>query len=166
MSQTLSQAVGIRLAKETSYSARIILGDEAVRVGLANRAEKNKEDLDNLVDKISSQISSNSKEAVTAFKDLYNLAQSGLGLDEALKAELDREYPEIKDTTTIKAIGIMNVDSNANFASKIVKTVAPKMAGIARKNENLAASFFAMPRVNAVVMVIPDLEIPGIIANA
>ena len=33
MSQTLSQAVGIRLAKEMSYSARIILGDEAVRVG-------------------------------------------------------------------------------------------------------------------------------------
>ena len=98
MSQTLSQAVGIRLAKEMSYSARIILGDEAVRAGLANRAEKNKEDLDNLVDKISSQISSNSKEAVTAFKDLYNLAQSGLGLDEALKAELEREYPEIKDT--------------------------------------------------------------------
>jgi len=98
MSQTLSQAVGVRLAKEMSYSARIILGDEAVRVGLANRAEKNKEDLDSLVDKISSQISSNSQEAVTAFKDLYNLAQSGLGLDEALKAELDKEYPEIKDT--------------------------------------------------------------------
>ena len=88
----------VRLAKEMSYSARIILGDEAVRVGLANRAEKNKEDLDSLVDKISSQISSNSQEAVTAFKDLYNLAQSGLGLDEALKAELDKEYPKIKDT--------------------------------------------------------------------
>ena len=58
------------------------------------------------------------------------------------------------------------MDSNANFASKIVKTVAPKMAGIARKNEKLAASFFAMPRINAVVMVMPDLEIPGIIANA
>ena len=60
----------------------------------------------------------------------------------------------------------MNVDSNENFASKIVKTVAPKMAGIARKNEKLAASFFAIPRINAVVMVMPDLEIPGIIANA
>ena len=51
-----------------------------------------------ICNKISFQISSNSKEAVTAFKDLYNLAQSGLGLDQALKAELDREYPEIKDT--------------------------------------------------------------------
>ena len=49
MSQTLSQAIGVRLAKEISYSARIILGDEAVKIGLANRAEENKGDLDALI---------------------------------------------------------------------------------------------------------------------
>ena len=54
----------------------------------------------------------------------------------------------------------MNVDSNANFVSKIVKTVAPKMAGIARKNENLAASFFAMPRINKGYFYIKDLDEP------
>ena len=98
MSQTLSQAIGVRLAKEISYSARTILGDEAVKIGLANRAEKNKDDLDNLVKNISSRISSNSKESVKAFKDLYNLSQDGLGMDDALKAEFEKEYPDIKDT--------------------------------------------------------------------
>ena len=98
MSQTLSQAIGVRLAKEISYSARTILGDEAVKIGLANRAEKNKDDLDNLVKNISSRISSNSKESVKAFKDLYNLSQDGLGMDDALKAEFKKDFPYIKDT--------------------------------------------------------------------
>ena len=98
MSQTLSQAIGVRLAKEISYSARIILGDEAVKIGLANRAEENKGDLDALINKISSEISSNSQGSIKAFKDLYNLSQTGLGIDEALKAEFEKEYPEIKDT--------------------------------------------------------------------
>ena len=34
MSQTLAQAVGIRKAKEMSFSARTVLGDEAARLGL------------------------------------------------------------------------------------------------------------------------------------
>ena len=98
MSQTLSQAVGVRLAKEISYSARIISGVEAVKIGLANKAEESKDDLDSLVEKISSKISSNSQESIKAFKDLYNLSQDGLGMDDALKAELEKEYPDIKDT--------------------------------------------------------------------
>ena len=98
MSQTLSQAIGVRKAKDMSFSARTVLGDEAVRLGIANEAVEDKDALDALVDKRAGQIASNSKASVSAFKDLYNLAQSGLGLDEALKAELEREYPEIKDT--------------------------------------------------------------------
>ena len=50
--------------------------------------------------------------------------------------------------------------------SKKVIIVAPKMAGIAKRKENWAASFFGIPRINAVVIVIPDLETPGIIAKA
>ena len=34
MSQTLSQAIGVRKAKDLSFSARTILGDEAVRLSL------------------------------------------------------------------------------------------------------------------------------------
>ena len=98
MSQTLSQAIGVRKAKELSFSARIVLGEEAVKLGIANAAEVDKEALDSLVNKRSSQISSNSQEAVKAFKDLYGLSQSGLSIDDALKAELENEFPEINDT--------------------------------------------------------------------
>ena len=98
MSQTLSQAIGVRKAKDMSFSARTILGDEAVRLGIANEAVEDKDALDALVDKRSGQIASNSQASVSAFKDLYNVAQSGLSMDEALKEEFAREYPDIKDT--------------------------------------------------------------------
>tara|TARA_B100001173_G_scaffold299735_1_gene298579 strand:- start:2658 stop:3434 length:777 start_codon:yes stop_codon:yes gene_type:complete len=98
MSQTLSQAIGVRMAKELSFSGRIVHGEEAVKIGLVNAAEITKEDLDILVSKRASQIVSNSQEAVKAFKDLYGISQSGLSIEDALKAELNREFPEIKDT--------------------------------------------------------------------
>ena len=78
--------------------ARTILGDEAVRLGIANEAVEDKEALDALVEKRASQIVSNSQASVAAFKDLYNVAQSGLSMDDALEEEFAREYPDIKDT--------------------------------------------------------------------
>ena len=99
MSQTLSQAIGVRKAKDMSFSARTVLGDEAVRLGIANEAVEDKDALDALVDKRAGQIASNSQASVSAFKDLYNVAQSGLSMDDALKEEFSREYPDIKDTT-------------------------------------------------------------------
>ena len=98
MSQTLSQAIGVRKAKDMSFSARTVLGDEAVRLGIANEAVEDKDALDVLVDKRAGQIASNSQASVSAFKDLYNVAQSGLSMDDALKEEFSREYPDIKDT--------------------------------------------------------------------
>ena len=98
MSQTLSQAIGVRKAKDMSFSARTVLGDEAVRLGIANEAVEDKEALDALVEKRTSQIVSNSQASVAAFKDLYNVAQSGLSMDDALEEEFAREYPDIKDT--------------------------------------------------------------------
>ena len=98
MSQTLSQAIGVRKAKDMSFSARTVLGDEAVRLGIANEAVEDKNALDALVDKRAGQIASNSQASVSAFKDLYNVAQSGLSMDDALKEEFSREYPDIKDT--------------------------------------------------------------------
>ncbi len=98
MSQTLTQAVGVRMAKEMSFSARTLLGEEAVRVGIANSAEPDKAALDALVNERAARIASNSQAAVAAFKDLYNLAQSGLPMDKALAAELEQEYPAITDT--------------------------------------------------------------------
>ena len=90
MSQTLSQAIGVRKAKDMSFSARTVLGDEAVRLGIANEAVEDKDALDALVDKRAGQIASNSKASVSAFKDLYNVAQSGLSMDDALKEEFSR----------------------------------------------------------------------------
>ena len=98
MSQTLSQAIGVRKAKDMSFSARTVLGDEAVRLGIANEAVEDKDALDTLVDKRAGQIASNSQASVSAFKDLYNVAQSGLSMVDALKEEFSREYPDIKDT--------------------------------------------------------------------
>ena len=98
MSQTLSQAIGVRKAKDMSFSARTVLGDEAVRLGIANEAVEDKDALDALVDKRAGQIASNSQASVSAFKDLYNVAQSGLSMDDALKEEFSREYPDIQDT--------------------------------------------------------------------
>ena len=98
MSQTLSQAIGVRKAKDMSFSARTVLGDEAVRLGIANEAVEDKDALAALVDKRAGQIASNSQASVSAFKDLYNVAQSGLSMDDALKEEFSREYPDIKDT--------------------------------------------------------------------
>lgn len=98
MSQTLSQAIGVRRAREMSYSARTVLGEEAVQLGIANAAAEDLESLDALVRERASQITGNSQAAVAAFKDLYNLSQTGLGMDDALTAELDSEYPNITDT--------------------------------------------------------------------
>lgn len=98
MSQTLSQAIGVRLAREMSFSARTVLGEEAVRLGIANAATEDLDSLDTLLQERVSQIAANSQAAVAAFKDLYNLAQESLPMDEALTAELDHEYPNITDT--------------------------------------------------------------------
>ena len=47
----------------------------------------------------------------------------------------------------------------------ICKKAAPNKPGIAKKNENLAASLWTIPNSKAVEIVMPDLEIPGIKAN-
>ena len=50
--------------------------------------------------------------------------------------------------------------------SRAINIPAPDIAGIANKNENLAEFLPDIPRANPVQIVIPDREIPGIIAIA
>jgi len=57
-----------------------------------------------------------------------------------------------------------DVHSRAEI-SVIFMKVAPRITGIDNKKENFAAEFFSMPLAKAAVTVIPDLEIPGIIAK-
>ena len=99
MSQTLAQAVGVRRAKELSYTARTFLGAEAVELGVANAAVEDEEALDALVAERAARIAANSRAAVAAMKKLYGLAQEGRDLEGALDAELATEFPEIEDTS-------------------------------------------------------------------
>ncbi|MEZ4356159.1 MAG: enoyl-CoA hydratase/isomerase family protein [Myxococcota bacterium] len=98
MSQTLAQAVGVRRAKELSFTARTFRGDEAVAWGVANEAVADREALDRLVAERAAQIAANSRAAVAAMKSLYALAQEARPMDEALETELARDFPEIRDS--------------------------------------------------------------------
>ena len=98
MSQTLAQAVGVRRAKELSFTARTFRGEEAVALGLVNEAVEDREALDARVAERAAAIAANSRAAVGAMKVLYGLAQEGRGIDASLEAELEREFPEIQDT--------------------------------------------------------------------
>ena len=50
-------------------------------------------------------------------------------------------------------------EMNSTIAARVI-------AGIPKRKENLAASLLSQPVIKAVEIVIPDLEKPGIIANA
>ena len=98
MTQTLPQAIGIRQAKELSYTARVVKGDEAERLGIANQSVAEQAELDELVATRAAQIADNSRAAVAAVKDLYRLTQQGHAMDDALVKELDAEYTDILDS--------------------------------------------------------------------
>ena len=98
MTQTLAQAVGVRRAKELSFTARTFIGTEALAWGLVNEAVEDQAALDQLVAERAAAIAENSPGSLAAFKDLYDLAQSGLPMRDALTEELDREYQGITDT--------------------------------------------------------------------
>jgi len=98
MSQTLSRAVGLRRAKELSFTARTFSGADAAAWGLANAALPDKEALDGHVQDICTRIVANSVAAVRAGKDLYRLAEQDLPLEDAIEEEVRRTYPEITDT--------------------------------------------------------------------
>ena len=99
MTQTLAQAVGLRRAKELSFTARTFLGAEAVELGMACAAVEDIEALDELVAQRAADIVANSSSAVAAIKDLYNISRQGHGMSDELEAELAQEYPQITDTS-------------------------------------------------------------------
>jgi enoyl-CoA hydratase/carnithine racemase len=98
MSQTLSEAIGVRKARELSFTGRVVKGDEAERLGLVNDAVAGQAELDELVATRVAQIADNSRAAVAAMKDLYRLSQQGHAIEDALVKELDAEYTDILDT--------------------------------------------------------------------
>lgn len=98
MSQNLARAVGVRRARELSYSACTFTGADAARWGLANEALKDKEALDVHVATRAVEIAKASRGAVSAYKKLYALHEELRPLEEALDTEVELEFPEIDDT--------------------------------------------------------------------
>lgn len=95
MSSRLPDAVGVRKARELSFSARTFTGVEAALWGLANYSVP-LDELDATVKEITDGIAANNKGSVAAFKDLYNHWLTGSVAD-GVQYELDTEY-EISDT--------------------------------------------------------------------
>ena len=95
MSARLPRAVGMRAARELSYTARTFTGAEAKELGLATRAVP-LGDLDHEVDDLVASILANSRGSLLAYKDLYARgADQSLG--DALVYEASTEY-SIDDT--------------------------------------------------------------------
>lgn len=98
MSQNLARAVGVRRARELSFTARTFTGADAARWGLANDALADKAALDAHVDKCAQEIARASRGAVSACKKLYALHEEMHPLEDALAGEVDLDFPEIDDT--------------------------------------------------------------------
>jgi enoyl-CoA hydratase/carnithine racemase len=87
--------VGEAKARELTYTAEMISGAEAARIGLANKSVP-VSDLERTVREIAEKILANSPDAVAAHKDLYSQSRK-----ESMAKGLEREYttmPEISDT--------------------------------------------------------------------
>ena len=98
MSQNLARAIGVRRARELSFTAETFSGEQAAQWGLANAAFQSKDELDIETQTRAAMIASNSVGAITAYKDLYRLAEENTPLENALKEEQARNYPFITDT--------------------------------------------------------------------
>jgi enoyl-CoA hydratase/carnithine racemase len=98
MSQNLARAVGVRRARELSFTARTFTGADAARWGLANEALADRNALDARVNACAAEIAAASPGAVSAYKKLYALHEELRPLEEALATEVELEFPEIEDT--------------------------------------------------------------------
>lgn len=106
MSQNLARAVGVRRARELSFTAATFSGRDAVRWGLANAAFRDKDALDAETATRAEAIAAGSRAAIGAYKDLYRLHEENPPLEDALDEEVRREYPAITDTATrLKGFG-------------------------------------------------------------
>ena len=71
----------------------------------------------------------------------------------------------MKDTK-IPIIKFIFITDGFDIRNGTLTRAAPNIIGAANKNENLAAPSLVSPINNPMVMVIPERETPGIIANA
>lgn len=98
MSQNLARAVGVRRARELSYTARTFTGADAARWNLANEALADKAALDAHVATCAQMIAAASRGAVSAYKKLYAFHEEMHPLEDALAGEVGFDFPEIDDS--------------------------------------------------------------------
>jgi enoyl-CoA hydratase/carnithine racemase len=91
MSARLIHAVGAVRARELSYTARTIMGPDALAYGMASHCVP-LADLDATVAELATTIAANSPESIAAYKDLYR-HQQDLGLTDGLAFEEHTRYP-------------------------------------------------------------------------
>lgn len=89
MTQRLQNQIGIRKAKELSFTARPISGIEAAELGLANKSVPLAE-LENKVQELLSSIKNNSAQTIAAVKTMYHFGNMH-SLEEGLKYEKEYE---------------------------------------------------------------------------
>lgn len=97
MSQTLPGAVGLRRARELSYTARTFTGKQAADWGLANAAHEDRDALDRAVADIAAAIAANDRATVAAYKHLHAIAETR-DVPAGIRAESEAEFPDITDT--------------------------------------------------------------------
>jgi len=90
MSQRLPRIVGLLKAKELSFTAEMITAEEAERIGLVNMTV-GAERLEDSVKELANKIMSNSREAVAAYKYLYNQGMSDT-LEKGLQVEATSKF--------------------------------------------------------------------------
>ena len=82
------------------------------------------------------------------------------------KSHFSQKNPTKKEVKkAVSKVSNFNL-ADSGIGSIAVKIPAPQIAGIANKNENLAASLDEIPNIIPIVIVIPEREIPGKIAKA
>ncbi|MEM9918354.1 MAG: enoyl-CoA hydratase/isomerase family protein [Bacteroidota bacterium] len=101
MTQRLMHQVGMRKAKELSFTAKTISGQEAAAIGLVNQSVPLSQ-LKETVDTLIGQILQNSAQTIAAVKQLYqfgslNTLKEGLDFERDYKMELTDKTKELKD---------------------------------------------------------------------
>ena len=89
MTQRLQHQVGLRKAKELSFTCQAISGKEAEKIGLVNQSVPLSE-LKSTVDELISKILPNSGQAIGAIKNLYHYSSMHT-LEDGIQYELDYE---------------------------------------------------------------------------
>lgn len=100
MTQRLQQQVGLRKAKELSFTCQAVSGKEAARIGLANSSHP-LEELKSAVDNMIEKILPNSGQAIGSIKDLYHFGSEHT-LKEGLEYEAKFEMEVMDKTEDLK----------------------------------------------------------------